>query len=146
MVQISRRKLPEEIISKLFILFFEVVGKKNKQEEFTSVINDLFSTTERIMIVKRIAMIYLLLKNIDQRTIVDTLKVSPSTVSKFSFIAQESKGISPFIKSILSKEMVGEFFEDIFFNLFSPPTKYHSNWSMGRKLELERKRRRERGI
>ena len=145
MVQISRRELPEEILSKLFRLFFEIVGNKDDKNEFSIIINDLFSKTEQIMIIKRLAIIYLLLKNIDQRTIADTIKVSPSTVCKFSLIAQESKGIVPFFKEVLAKDKVKEFFEDLFSTIYSP-TRYGTDWKTGHKLEFERQKRRERGI
>jgi Trp operon repressor len=145
MVQISKKKLPEEILSKLFRLFFEVVGNKDDKNEFSVIINDLFSKTEQIMIIKRLAIIYLLLKNIDQRTIADTIKVSPSTVCKFALIAQESKGIDPFFKDILTKDKIKKFFEDLFYSVYSP-TRYGTDWKTGYKLEFERQKRRNRGI
>ena len=145
MVQISKKKLPEEILSKLFRLFFEVVGNKDDKNEFSVIINDLFSKTEQIMIIKRLAIIYLLLKNIDQRTIADTIKVSPSTVCKFALIAQESKGIVPFFKDILTKDKIKKFFEDLFYSVYSP-TRYGTDWKTGYKLEFERQKRRNHGI
>jgi len=145
MVQISRRKLPEEILSKLFLLFFEIVGNKDDKNEFSIIINDLFSETEQIMIIKRLAIIYLLLKNIDQRAIADTIKVSPSTVSKFALIAQESKGIVPFFKGIMTEDRIKNFFEDLFYAIYSP-TRYGTDWKTGYKLEFERQKKRERGI
>jgi len=144
-VQISRRKLPEEILSKLFLLFFEIVGNKDDKNEFSIIINDLFSETEQIMIIKRLAIIYLLLKNIDQRAIADTIKVSPSTVSKFALIAQESKGIVPFFKGIMTEDRIKNFFEDLFYAIYSP-TRYGTDWKTGYKLEFERQKKRERGI
>ena len=145
MVQISKRKLPEEILSKLFLLFFEIVGNKDDKNEFSIIIDDLFSKTEQIMIIKRLAIIYLLLKNIDQRTIANTIKVSPSTVSKFALIAQESKGIVPFFKGIMTADRIKNFFEDLFYAIYSP-TRYGTDWKTGYKLEFERQRKRERGI
>ena len=146
MVQISKKKLPEEIVAKLFLLFFEIVGKKNKHQDFMTIINDLFSESERVMIIKRIAIIYLLLKNIDQRVIAQTIKVSPSTVSKFALISQESKGIVPFFKTIIKRKKIGEFLKDFYLTVISPPTKYGTDWKLGWKLEFERQRRQEQGI
>ncbi len=146
MVQISRNKLPEEILSKLLLLFFEVVGKKNKNEEFEKIINDLFSPVERIMIIKRIAIMYLLMKQIQPVIIADVLKVSPSTVAKFSIIMDKSEGIVPYLKKLLEKEKISDFFEDIFDDLFNYPGRYGINWSQAWKSKIEKENRRRTGI
>lgn len=142
MVQISKKKLPEEILSKLFILFFEVVGKKDKNDEFEQIINDLFSETERIMIIKRIAIIYLLMKNIEQRVIGEVLRVSPSTVSKFSIISQKSRGIIPYINRIAKRDKAFEMFEDFIASVFQYPGRYGIDWKAAwrTKREIERKK------
>ena len=114
MVQISRKKLPKELLSKLLLLFFEVVGKKNKNDEFEKIINDLFSETERIMVIKRIAIMYLLMKQIQPVIIADVLSVSLSTVAKFSILMEKSEGVVPYLKKLLQKEKIADFFEDVF--------------------------------
>ena len=145
MVQISKRKVSDEITAKLFLLFFEIVGRKNQKEEFEKIIDDLFSDVEKTMIIKRIAIIYLLSKKIDQRTISKVLKVSPSTIGKFSIIVQKSDGIVPYFKKILAGEKVADFFEDILTTLI-PPTAYGTDWKLGWKLEKDRQRRKRQGI
>lgn len=104
MVQISRGKLSEELLFKIFELFFQIVGKKNKKEEFLAVIEDLFSPVERIMIAKRIAIIYLLLKKVNPTIICQVLKVSSSTVAKYSVFIDKSVGITNEFKKLLKKE------------------------------------------
>ncbi|PJC82515.1 hypothetical protein CO006_03215, partial [Candidatus Roizmanbacteria bacterium CG_4_8_14_3_um_filter_35_14] len=113
MPMISRNKVDDEVLEKLFSLFFEVVGKRENKEEFQRLINDVFSSTERIMVAKRIAIIYLLTKNIDYRIICEVLKVSASTVFKFRLLTEESKGIVPILKKILRGEKISQFFEEI---------------------------------
>jgi Trp operon repressor len=146
MVQISRNKLPDEIVAKLFLLFFETVGNKNNSKEFQIVINDLFSTTEQTMIIKRVAIIYLLLKGIEIRIIAETLKVSPATVCKFSLLTKKSDGIINYLNKILKKQKISEFFEDILYELFSRPGTYGINWSSAWKEKFKRDERKRTGL
>lgn len=141
MVRISRFKLRREVLEKLFDLFFEVVGKKGDREEFRKVIIDLLSPAERIMIAKRVAIIYLLLKQIDYYNICNVLKISPSTVAKFSLLMEKSQGIVPTFKKIVTKEKVGEFLEEVFNTLFAPGVP-GINWKAAweRKIDLERRK------
>ena len=146
MVQISRKKLPKELLSKLLLLFFEVVGKKNKNEEFEKIINDLFSETERIMVIKRVAIMYLLTKQIQPVVIADVLSVSLSTVAKFSIIMEKSEGIAPYLRKLLKKEKISDFFEDIFDELFNYPGRYGINWSQAWRSKIEKQNRRRTGV
>lgn len=80
MVHLSRFELKENQLKKIFDLFFKVVGNRDDKEEFENVIADLLSQPERIMIAKRLAIIYLLQKNIEVINICMALKVSKATV------------------------------------------------------------------
>ena len=142
---ISRNKVDDEVLEKLFSLFFEVVGKRENKEEFQRLINDVFSSTERIMVAKRIAIIYLLTKNIDYRIICEVLKVSASTVFKFRLLTEESKGIVPILKKILRGENISQFFEEILLT-FNRPGKYGVNWSQAWKDKMAFERKKETGI
>lgn len=141
MVRNSRFQLDDNILEKLFNLFFEVVGKKSDKDEFREVMIDLLSPAERIMISKRIAIIYLLLKKIDYYNICEVLKVSAATVAKFSLLMEKSQGIVPTFKTIVTKEKVGEFLEDLFNTLYAPGVP-GINWKAAweRKRDLQRRK------
>jgi len=141
MTRISRNKLSDEILYKLFDLFFEIVGKKNNKDEFNKVIYDLLSPVERIMIAKRIAIMYLLLKNIHYKKICSTLKVSSSTVAKFQLLMEKSNGVVPTFNRILQNEQFKLFFEDLYSTLFAPGVpgiNWKSAWEL--KQSLDRKK------
>lgn len=146
MVQISRKKIPDQILSKLFLIFFQAVGNKNSEEEFKKIINDLFSETEKIMIIKRVAMFYLFLKEIDLRTIATVLRLSPSTVAKFSIIARKSEGLAPFFKKMVKREKLLQYIENIFYELFASPGTYGINWESAWKLKFRRDERKRTGL
>lgn len=143
MARVSRFKLEEKVLDKIFNLFFEIVGKRRRQSEFMNVMQDVLSPNERVMIAKRIAIMYLLNKNIPVQTICNVVKVSPNTVFKFVFLLDKTDGITPILRRVLQHESIADFFEEILIDLHGPGTPY-TNWSVGwqRKNEFERKKAR----
>jgi len=145
MVQISRFKPKDSVMEKISQLFFEVVGKNESQNEFNMIIGDILSNTERIMIGKRIAIIYLLNKNIDYVTICDILKVSGATVAKFKLLMAKSDELLPSLKKIIKNEKIKDFMEELllFFRGSGVPG---VDWSDAKRREKELERKRTEGI
>ncbi len=139
MARISKRKLDDKILEKIFDLFFEIVGKKSSKEEFKNTIVDLLSPIERVMIAKRVAIIYLLMKKINQRSISQALKVSNATVSKYYILMENSRGLVPAFEKIMRNEKMSLFLLEIFDTLFAPGT-YGTNWHSAwqRRKEINR--------
>jgi len=140
MVHISPYKLSKERYEKIFLLFYEVVGKQ-KKEMFDRILFELLSPDERIMIAKRIAIIYLLMQDINYSVIGKVLGVSSTTVFKYRLLSENSNGVVPVLKKILLTEKVFSIFEEIMSDIFSPGV-YGVNWSNAwrRKFALERKK------
>jgi uncharacterized protein YerC len=82
-MRISRRRLSKKVLIKIYQLFFKVISRFDDQKGFYEILDDIFYPTEKIMIAKRVAIIYLILKNIPQDRIAEVLKVSTGTVSRF---------------------------------------------------------------
>ena len=141
MTRISRRPVKDHVIERIYELFFEAVGKKTKKQEFLEVIHDLLSPTERIMIAKRVTIIFLLMKKIDYQTISDVVKVSPSTIAKFQIIMENSKGIVKALQKILLNDKLVNILDEVIL-AFKGPGMHGTNWSSAwqRKNELERRR------
>ncbi len=141
MAMISKNPLRNDVLERVFNLFFEVLGKRDNKEEFIDIASNILSSSEKIMIAKRIAILYLLLKKIDYQIICEILKVSASTVFKFRPIVESETRITPVLKLILTTERVTQFFEEIFLTLYGPGS-YGTNWSSAwkAKIELERKK------
>lgn len=133
--------MSERVYNKLFTLLFEVVAKRENKEDFDKILLDLFSPVERIMIAKRVVIIYLLMKEIDALTICDVLKVSTSTVSKFRLVREKSEGIVPALKRIVRNDEITLFLEGLFKDLF-PPGVYGVDWKAAwqKKFDYERKK------
>ncbi len=137
----SKFPLSDQVLEKLFDLFFEIVGKKSTKDEFRSTVVDLLSPAERIMLAKRVAIIYLLFKKIDYYNICTVLKVSPATVAKYSFLMEKSQGIVPTFKRIIKIEKIGLFLEELFNTLYHPGVP-GINWKAAweNKIALEKKK------
>ncbi len=145
MPPISKFKVEDQVLEKLFKLLFEVVGKSENQSEFEKIMHDVLSPVERVMIAKRIAIIYLLTKNIDYLTICEVLKVSAATVAKFRHITDNSQGIIPTLNKILRNDKIKEFLEE-FWLLIRGPGVPGVNWSAAWKHKLEFERKKSQGI
>lgn len=141
MVRNSKALLSHDVLNKLFDLFFEVVGKKAQKDEFKKTMVDLLTPAERIMLAKRVAIVYLLLQKIDYRNICQVLKVSATTVAKYALLIEKSEGLVPTFNKILKVESIGIVLFELFNALF-PPGMYGTNWkaAWGRKIALERKK------
>jgi len=128
---------------KLYKLLFEITNFAGDEDEFIDLIKEIISPSEQIMIAKRIAIIYLLTKNLEQTAISEYLNVSRATVAKFCllFYEKESKIINV-IKSLLSKEKITHFLEDLFADIFIQPGLKIGHWQMHwqhKKRQEERK-------
>ncbi len=142
MTQISRFKVNADVLEKLNDLLFELLSNKSK-DAFQIVLRDLISPTEKVMIAKRIGVIYLLEKNIDQRTITSIMKVSLATVSRYALLIRSSRTIPNALEKLITKERTRLLVSQLFELLF-PPGTMHTNWKSSWKLraEIERKKRR----
>ncbi len=145
MVQISRHKVDEVVWEQIFQLFFELLKKIKTRDDFTNIIECLFSRPERIMVAKRIALIYLISKEIDASTICYTLKISRSTYAKFAVLLDNNKKVYPYLKRIMQTEALKDLFAEIYLT-FRGPGVYGTNWSSGREIENQLQRKKKRGL
>ncbi len=141
MVRNSRFELSKDLLEKLFDLFFEIVGNTTSKAEFKKIFIDLLTPAERIMLAKRVAIIYLLMKKIEYYNICDRLKVSSATVSKIALLMEKSDGIVPAFKQIVKVDKVKIFLEEVFNTIFAPG-KIGVNWKIAweNKANLEKKK------
>lgn len=122
MVHVSRRKVPDKVLLRIYRLFFEVINRLHSQDYFSKLIDEIFSPKEKVMIAKRIGIVYLLTKGTDQTTIADVLKVSTNTVAKYAlaFHKRETQ-LGRLLERMIAKEKVMGFLEDAFAEIFIQP-------------------------
>lgn len=143
MVHLSRFPVDGDKFSKIYRLLFEVINSTEDKNDFLELIKDIFSPPEQLMVAKRIAIIYLLTKKVDHTTIAKYVKVSRSTVAKFSllFFGKKTRLIKT-IESLLKKEKISHFFENLFTDLFIQPGikigHYKRAWEHKKRLKEQR--------
>ncbi len=143
MVRISKIKLQDDILMRIYQLFFELVLRSQSKDSFLDLLDDILTPTEKIMLAKRIGIIYLVIKGVDQRTIAHVLKVSSSTVASHALlIHKQDSRVVVIIRKMLTKEKVLGFIEDVFADLFIQPGlkigHYKLQWEHKKRIE-ERK-------
>lgn len=140
MTNISKRPIDEKKLFKIYQLFFEVINNAEDKDEFFELIQDILTPVEQIMIAKRIAIIYLLTKKIEQVDIAEHIKVSRATVGRFNllFYMKNTKLIK-IIESFINNEKIGHFLEDLFADIIIHPGIYIGH----HKLKWEHEKRKE---
>jgi len=129
MTKISRRFLNKELENHIFELFLETIVDIRNSDDARNFIEDLLSPTEKIMLIKRLAIAVLLTKGYTYDDIDDTLKVSRSTIMNVSIWLKHGKsGYIKVVNKILETQKRKEFIdkiEEILLKL-SPPKRYGS--------------------
>lgn len=146
-MRISKRRINDKLLLKIYRLFFEVVSRFNSKDTFFEIIDDILYPTEKIMVAKRVAIIYLLTKEIPQNTIAETLKVSTGTVSRFAIIfhSKETKVVR-LLTSMIKKENVLNFLEDLWADLSIQPGIKIGHWQSYWDHQRKKEKREEVGI
>ena len=145
MTRISRRPVKEEVMKRVSQLFFETVGKKGKKEDFFGVVHDILSPTERVMVAKRVTIIFLLLKKIDYETISDVVKVSQTTIAKFQLIKENSKGVVKALQGMLINDKLMNMLDEFILSIKGPGVR-GVNWKSAWQQKKEYERRKRKGI
>lgn len=144
MTQISKRFLSKDIQERMYEIFCQsLVLCKNKQIA-SSFLEDLLTTTEKIMLAKRVSIAFLLLKNYDYNAINQTLKVSNQTIWNVkTWLNTKGQGYRNILNQILNDEKWGKFWLDLDTTiqkiLFPTPGK-GTNWKEARRKQWEIRR------
>ena len=104
MPHVSKKKLDSQTLDKLFDQLIGLLKHAQDKKKFPSVLEELLTDTEKIMLAKRLAIVLLLFGEIPQHRIAEALLVSPTTVTKFSLWIEIGKYNS--IKNISTKEKI----------------------------------------
>jgi uncharacterized protein YerC len=112
MPHISKKKLRKDVLIQISDRFMQAaVDLKNKKSS-SSYFRELLTPTEQVMLAKRLAAVIMLIENISTYRISNTLKLSPSTVSRLRLWLD--RGDFSYIKSIIRKKKNrDEFWSDI---------------------------------
>lgn len=129
MTKVSRRILNKELEKHIFELFIKTIADLKNPVEVTNFLEDLLSPSEKIMLVKRLAIAILLLKGYTYDAIDETLKVSRPTIMNVSYFLKYGKSgyekVAGRIIGLQKKEELLDKIEELLLKL-SPPKRYGS--------------------
>jgi len=103
MTQVSKRYIKEETLNKILDIFISSFVKIKDKKTAQGFFDEFLTPTEKIMLAKRIVCFYLLFKNISIRDSANILKLSTSTIAKYSMFIKKSVYIKRFLIKYLQK-------------------------------------------
>lgn len=143
MTQVSKRYLRKEVEERILDLFWTSLTSVSGKDQIALFLDDLLSPTEKIMLSKRLAIAFMVLKGYDSDTINKRLKVSNPTIwTVKTKIAYKGSGYKMIIEKIMSKERWEKFWNDLdhFFTQVIPP-RPGTNWTEVRRKQWEKRRK-----
>lgn len=149
MAMVSRRKLNKQLESYIFELFIRTISDLKEQKDIANFIEDLLSPTEKIMLVKRLAIAILLTKGYTYDAIDETLKVSRPTINHVSYWLKYGRsGYQKVVEKILrdqKKETTLDAIEETLLKLSRPgmigTVRYEERQKTGKDLYQKRLKR-----
>ena len=139
MVRNSHYIIKEKVLIGIYRLFFEVISKGKNKQDFFCILDEIISPSEKLMLAKRVAVIYLLTKNTGVREIVDTLKVSTATVAKYVLLfSNKESRLNQILKTILNSREMRNYLLDIFSELFIQPGIKKGHWELHQKYKNDK--------
>ena len=99
MPHISKQFLEKKKFHDIHNQLFKVINLLVREGKTTTILNELFTKTEKLMLAKRLAIIYMLDKQESSYAISNILKVSQSTVARMS-LKQENGEYSDIIREM----------------------------------------------
>jgi len=140
MTLVSRRLLNKDVEKRINDLFIQAIVDLNKEIDVVEFLEEFLSPTEKIILSKRLAIAFLLVKKYDYDAIKETLKVTSATISKVNlWMKYKGKGYYKVINIINSSEKWQEFWNkmDYYIGRLMVMQK-GANWARRRKVVEEK--------
>lgn len=145
MTQVSKRVLLEKVEKRILDLLWTSLSSLSTRDKIALFLDDLLTPTEKIMLSKRLAIAFMLIKGYDYPSINNRLNVSDQTIWNVKInLANRGKGYKMVIEQIMNKERWEKFWQDLdhFFEQILPP-RYGTNWKEARRKQWDKRRAQE---
>ncbi len=143
MTQVSKRYMHKQVEERILNLFWNSFSTLSTKEKVITFLESLLSPTEKIMLSKRLAIAFMLLKGYSYPVINERLKVSDATIWNIKLnLSHKGKGYQEAIKQIMDKEKWEKFWQglDNFFEEILPP-RYGTDWKAVRQKQWQKRRK-----
>lgn len=145
MAQVSKRFLHKKVEERILDLFWTSLSSLSTKQKVALFLDDLLTSTEKLMLSKRLAIAFMLMKGHGYPAINDRLKVSDPTIWNVKTnLSLRGKGYKMAIEQIMSKEKWEKFWQDLdnFFQEILPP-RYGTNWKEARRKQWNTRKQQE---
>lgn len=146
MTQVSRRLLSKKVEEKILSLFVSSIVLAQNQDIALSLVEDILTPTEKVMLSKRFSIAFMLLEGYDYDTIQNVLKVSSSTIGRVAlWLKGKGRGVRIIREKIKKTESLKNLWEDIKEGiaeifLLSPGMNWQKSRSLLNAAKRERKK------
>src|SRR3972149_1443291 len=115
MTKVSRRILNRDLENYIFKIFIKTISKLKEAKQIQNFLDDLLSPTEKIMLIKRLAIAVMLSKGYTYDEIDHTLKVSRPTIMNVSYFLKHGQkgGYQKAVEDILKDQRKEALFDKI---------------------------------
>lgn len=143
MAQVSKHPLSPEVEKKLYQVFIDSIKNSRTSSDVVHFLNDLLSSTEKIMLAKRVGIAFLLLRGeLTYEEISRTAKVSYGTIAKIhAVLALQGTGYRKIISGMLKKKAIKNALSE-FVDILTPLPSKGSTWGKWKKMKLEMEKER----
>ncbi len=123
MSHISKRKIKKKDFDNIYNKLIEILLKNKSKDDFRKFLKEFFYTTEKIMLTKRLAIIFMIIEKIPDRKIEKLLLVSRSTINR---IRKKCEGREyDYIHSLIlrNRKSMWDILGVLLFATFNPPAR-----------------------
>lgn len=141
MSQVSKYQLSNKVYAKIFTLFPQFLYRMTSRGKQSELIDAFFTRTEKIVIAKRVAIAFLLVKGYTYDKIVGKIKVSHGTVAKIAdSLKTNDKSLIKELDSIAKEDAFMEFLNAVGYQVSKLLPPKGGNWSSWRgRIEKDRR-------
>ncbi len=134
MTKVSRKYIRKERIDRIYRLLFNLLIKINNKEQARQILSELLTSTEQLMIAKRLACYYLITSKVSIREISDILKLSTSTVFYYGLNYKNNKKLKDLLNNFIFKDKLKKSIKDLFIEFYYNSPRKGSDWSHNKKI------------
>lgn len=109
MPQVSKYPVSKEVYERIFDIFLKSITTLNTKTLSAKFLKEFLTPTEQVMLAKRLAVGFLLVKGYDYRTISKTLRVSTGTVGRVNYYLKSGTYYKMIVNKLLEDEKVNDF-------------------------------------
>ncbi len=133
MSQVSKYQLNNKVYNKIFSLYPQFLHKMTKQGKQKEFVEAFFTRTEKIVIAKRIAIAFMLVKGYQYDQIRSKIKVSTGTIANIADVLKvNGESIAQELNKIAQEDAFKEFLGAIDYTISKILPPKGANWSTWR--------------